>query len=159
MKNLLLFALFFFGSATVMAQELSDHAIGLRFGDNNGIGGELSYQKKLSSQNRVEIDLGWRNSNSVDAIKLIGLYQWVWEIDGSFNWYAGVGAGVGSWKTNSKIANDKDLFVVAAGDIGIEYNFEIPLLISLDFRPEIGGVGYYENRYGSDIALSLRYRF
>ncbi len=26
----------------------------------------------------------------------------------------------------------------AAGDIGIEYNFDIPLQLSLDFRPEIG---------------------
>jgi hypothetical protein len=38
----------------------------------------------------------------------------------------------------------KHLFF-AAGDIGIEYNFDIPLLISLDFRPEFGGSGYYNN--------------
>jgi hypothetical protein len=44
-------------------------------------------------------------------------------------------------------------FVFAAGDIGIEYNFDIPLLISLDFRPEIGD-GYYKNNYGSDVALA-----
>jgi hypothetical protein len=25
------------------------------------------------------------------------------------------------------------------------------LLISLDFRPEIGGNGYYKNNYGSDV--------
>jgi hypothetical protein len=44
-------------------------------------------------------------------------------------------------------------------DIGIEYNFDIPLLISLDFRPEFGGNGYYKNNYGSDIALGLKYQF
>ena len=44
-------------------------------------------------------------------------------------------------------------------DIDIEYNFPIPLLISLDFRPEFGGSGYYKNNYGSDVALSLRYQF
>jgi hypothetical protein len=24
------------------------------------------------------------------------LYQWVWNIDGGFNWYAGVGGGLGT---------------------------------------------------------------
>jgi hypothetical protein len=28
-------------------------------------------------------------------------------------------------------------------------------LISLDFRPEFGGNGYYNNNYGSDVALGL----
>jgi len=51
--------------------------------------------------------------------------------------------------------------VFAAGDIGIEYNFDIPLLISLDFRPEIGfGDELYDNNdLGLDIALGLRYQF
>ncbi len=141
------------------AQEISKNALGLRFGDNDGFGGEISYQRALSSNNRLEADLGWRNSNNVDAFKLTGLYQWVWNIDGGFNWYAGVGAGVGSWKIDNKNVNDSGSFVFAAGDIGIEYNFDIPLLISLDFRPEFGGSGYFKNNYGSDIALALRYQF
>jgi hypothetical protein len=28
------------------------------------------------------------------------LYQWVWNIDGGFNWYAGVGGGVGNYSHN-----------------------------------------------------------
>jgi hypothetical protein len=159
MKKIALLSVFIICSMEVFSQEISENAIGLRFGDNNGFGGEISYQKKLNDQNRLEIDLGWRNSNNIDAVKLIGLYQWVWKIEDSFNWYAGVGAGIGSWKTSNDTNSDKDLFVVASGDIGIEYRFDIPLLISLDFRPEIGAAGYYENRYGSDIALALRYRF
>ena len=59
----------------------------------------------------------------------------------------------------SKVGRRFGSFVFAAGDIGIEYDFDIPLLISLDFRPEFGGSGYYENNYGSDIALGLRYQF
>jgi hypothetical protein len=54
---------------------------------------------------------------------------------------------------------NSDTFVFAAGNIGIEYDFDIPLLISLDFRPEFGGNGYYENNYGSDVALALKYQF
>ena len=145
------------------AQKISENALGLRLGDNDGFGAEVSYQRALGSSNRLEVDLGWRNSKHVDAIKLAGLYQWVWNIDQGFNWYAGVGGGLGSWRydyrDNGKDYKDNGTFAFLAGDIGIEYNFDIPLLISLDFRPEFGGNGYYENNYGSDIGLSLRYQF
>ncbi|WP_309642574.1 hypothetical protein [Flavobacterium sp.] len=141
------------------AQKISENALGLRLGDNDGFGAEISYQRALGKSNRIEADLGWRNSKHVDAVKLAGLYQWVWNIDGGFNWYAGVGGGLGSWRYDHDGYKDNGTFVFAAGDIGIEYDFDIPLLISLDFRPEFGGSGYYENNYGSDIALGLRYQF
>lgn len=141
------------------AQKISENALGLRLGDNDGFGAEVSYQRALGSANRLEADLGWRNSRNVDAIKLTGLYQWVWNIDGNFNWYAGAGAGLGSWRINKNGYSDSGTFVFAAGDIGIEYDFDIPLLLSLDFRPEFGGSGYYENSYGSDIAISVRFQF
>ena len=141
------------------AQKISENAIGLRLGDNDGFGAEVSYQRALGSSNRFEADLGWRNSKHVDALKLAGLYQWVWNIDGGFNWYAGIGGGVGSWRYERYGDKDNGSFVFAAGDIGIEYDFDIPLMVSLDFRPEFGGSGYYENNYGSDIALGLRYQF
>ena len=45
--------------------------------------------------------------------------------------------------------------------IKIEYNFNIPLLLSLDFRPEVGLVGYdgFDNDFDFDIALGIRYQF
>ncbi len=148
------------------AQEISKNALGLRLGDNSGFGGEVSYQRGLSSNNRLELDLGWRNRNDFNnngyddkAIKLAGLYQWVWNIDGGFNWYAGVGGGLGSYSYDYNNNHYSDTFAFAAGDIGIEYNFDIPLMISLDFRPEIGGSGYYNNNYGSDVALGVRFKF
>ena len=164
MKKLLFAAFLTLGLAwNGQAQKISENALGLRLGDNDGFGAEVSYQRALGSSNRLELDLGWRNSNRVDAIKLAGLYQWVWKIDGGFNWYAGVGGGLGSWRYEGNKYydedNDRGTFAFLAGDIGIEYDFDIPLLISLDFRPEFGGNGYYENNYGSDIGLSLRYQF
>jgi hypothetical protein len=46
-----------------------------------------------------------------NAIKLTGLYQWVWNIDGGFNWYAGVGGGVGSYSyDNNNTYNDTFVF-------------------------------------------------
>lgn len=144
----------------VQAQDISKNALGLRIGDNDGFGGEISYQRGLSKNNRLELDLGWRDSNHVDAFKLAGIYQWVWNIDGGFNWYAGVGGGVGSWSYDYKGASDSGTFLFAAGDIGIEYNFDIPIQLSLDFRPELYfNDDWREDNFGPDIALGIRYRF
>jgi hypothetical protein len=149
-----------FASLSLSAQEISDHALGLRLGDSDGFGAEISYQKSLSSNNRLELDLGWRDSRNYDAFKLAAVYQWVHPIEGDFNWYYGVGGGLGSVDFAN---NDYDggLFVFAAGDIGIEYNFDIPLLLSLDFRPEIGVAGYddFSDNFDFDIALGIRYQF
>ncbi len=149
---------------TAQSQVPSKNALGLRFGSNDGFGAELSYQRKLSADNRLELDLGIRNGKFIDSFKVTGLYQWVWNIEGGFNWYAGVGGGVGSWNYNDnyKLINDdrNNTFVFAAGDLGIEYNFDVPIQVSLDIRPEFYfSDGYRDNNYGSDIALSVRYRF
>lgn len=167
MKKIILSAIMLIGLAfTAQAQDISKNALGLRFGGNNGFGGELSYQRALGSNNRLELDLGWRNRNNYNnsgyddnAVKLAALYQWVWNIDGGFNWYAGVGGGVGNYNYDFNGDRYSDTFAFAAGDIGLEYNFDIPLLISVDFRPEFGGNGYYKNNYGSDVALALRFQF
>ena len=145
---------------TVNAQEISDNAIGLRLGDSDGFGTEITYQHALGENNRLELDLGWRSGNNWDGFKLAGLYQWVWQLDGSFNWYAGVGGGVGSYSWDNPFPNgdDSETFIFAAGDIGIEYDFDIPLLISLDFRPELG-FGDFRDDIDFDIALGLRYQF
>lgn len=147
---------------SVNAQTISDNAIGLRLGDSDGFGAEVSYQKGLGDNNRLELDLGWRDSKSYSGFKLAGLYQWIWQLDGSFNWYAGVGGGLGSFSIDLPDNQDEtDTFLFAAGNIGIEYDFDIPLLISLDFRPEIGfGDELYDNNdLDFDIALGLRYQF
>lgn len=163
MKKVLLTAIMLVGLAfSSEAQTFSKNAIGLRLGDNDGFGGEISYQRGLSSNNRLELDLGWRNSKDVDAFKLVGLYQWVWNIDGGFNWYAGAGGGVGSWSFNRDGEKANGSFVAIAGDIGIEYNFDFPLQLSLDFRPEIyfgGDYADFRDGFGPDIALGIRYRF
>lgn len=165
MKKLILSAFMLLGLAFgANAQDISKNALGLRLGDNDGFGGEISYQRGLSKNNRLELDLGWRSSNKVDAFKLAGLYQWVWNIDGGFNWYAGVGGGLASWSFDAPKDYDGDdsgTAIFAAGDIGIEYNFDIPLQLSLDFRPELyfNSDDWREDNFGPDIALGIRYRF
>lgn len=155
--------LFLFATIMMSAQDISDHALGLRLGDSDGFGAEISYQKSMGRYNRAEFNLGWRDSRNFDAFKLSGVYQWVHQLDGSFNWYYGVGGGLGSVQfDNDLVGNDNDgVFVFAAGDIGVEYDFNIPLLLSLDFRPEIGILGYdgFDNGFDFDIALGIRYQF
>ena len=144
------------------AQNSSKNAIGLRLGDNDGFGGEVSYQRSLSKNNRLEFDLGWRTSKYVGAAKLAGLYQWVWSIEKGFNWYAGVGGGVGSWSYNRNGINDNGVILFVAGDIGIEYNFKkAPIQLSLDLRPElyVNSYGYRDNNFGPDLGLGVRYKF
>lgn len=166
MKKALVFSIVAFAAMLSMnAQEISKNAIGLRLGDNDGFGGEVSYQRGIGDNNRIEADLGWRNSNHVDAVKLVGLYQWIWNIDGGFNWYVGAGAGLGSWSYDNDFpgndADDSGSFALVAGDIGIEYNFDFPLLLSLDFRPELyfNSGDWARDNFGPDIALGVRYQF
>lgn len=168
MKILKLTALFLFiGILSGYSQEISNHALGLRLGDSDGFGAEISYQKSVGTANRFEANLGWRDSNYFDAFKLSGLYQWVMPIEGDFNWYYGFGGGLGNVDfatvpgNNGAFTPDGGLFVFAAGNVGIEYNFDIPLLISLDVRPELGLLGYdnFSNTFDFDIALGIRYQF
>ncbi len=154
MKNLIFLSIILAGFAA-HSQTISKNALGLRIGDNDGFGGEISYQRYLQENNRLEFDLGWRDSNNVDAFKLVGLYQWVFPIEGDFNWFVGAGAGIGSFDAGE---ND-GIFALVAGDIGVEYNFEFPLILSLDFRPELGFNNDYSDDLGLDIALGIRYQF
>ncbi|MFD0836403.1 outer membrane beta-barrel protein [Mariniflexile aquimaris] len=159
MKKLLLFSIALLGfTFASSAQSISENAIGLRLGDSDGLGAEISYQHALGSSNRLELDLGWRNGNNYSAYKLTGLYQWVFPLDGDFNWYVGAGGGLASYSGKSNSIYDDQTSFFVAGDIGIEYNFDIPLMLSLDFRPEIGNNDYINNTV-FDIALGIRFQF
>lgn len=59
MKKLIVTALVLIGSGfTAQSQEISKNVLGLRLGDNNGFGTEISYQRGLSDNNRIEANLG-----------------------------------------------------------------------------------------------------
>jgi len=161
LKTLFSLLIFIFVLNFSHAQEVSENAIGLRIGDGDGFGTEVSYQRALGDNNRLEIDLGIRSGDDYDGFRLTGLYQWVWSIDGNFNWYAGAGGGVANYDYDDDIPgfdDDGETFIYAAGQIGIEYNFDIPLMLSLDTRPTIG-FGDFNNDLDFDIALGVRYQF
>ena len=145
----LLISSFGFANAQTSGAQSEKNAIGLRI----GWGAEASYQRFLNNGNRIEADLGldWGG-----GINVAGTYQWVFDLSAlspGFNWYVGPGVALGLW--------DKNFAVGIIGSIGIEYNFAIPLQLSLDWRP-----GFYLNTGNSNFnfgytgfALGVRYRF
>ena len=167
----LLIAMLFLVTASTSAQEIASSTIGLRLGDSDGFGAEISYQKSIGRYTRAEVNLGYRDSREYDGVKAVVILQWVHNISGGLNWYYGFGGGAGSAKfealpdpnnNNNIVQPEGGLFVLAAGDIGIEFNFDnLPLLISLDIRPEIGILGYqsFDDKFDFDVGLGLRYQF
>lgn len=115
-------------------------------------GAEVSYQHSYGSD-FVEADLGlFRN-----GFYLTGVYDFVFASEGNFNFYGGPGAQAGFYSTddNGDSVTKMDFGVV--GQIGMEYNFSLPISVSLDWRPGIsltgGGIGW------QGFALGVRYRF
>ncbi len=152
MKKLFLaFALLM--TVTLVAEaQTNDKAIGIR----GGWGTELSYQQPLSGATRLEVDLGlpgWKYS----GIVLTGVHQWLWNIDGGLDWYAGLGAQVGSIRWDK--GETTGIGLGLAGQLGIEYNFPIPLQLSLDWRPTWYVVPSGKPFGYEGVALGLRYRF
>lgn len=158
MKKIILSVIMILGLVSItQSQEIAKNALGIRPGTNNGFGVETSYQRGLSDNNRLEFNLGWRDVRDYHAIKGLALYQWVWNLDGNFNWYAGAGCGVASWDYDD---DDSGVSVLATGDIGIEYGFkEFPLLLSIDVRPEIGSGNYDDNNFELDLGLGIKFKF
>jgi len=152
MKKMFFAFLLLLSIAGSVNAQVDGKAIGIRF----GYGGEISYQQPLGNANRLELDLGLDHY----GFGLSGVYQWVWDLstlaDG-FNWYAGFGAAVGSFDFDSNNGS-RALNVGLLGQVGIEYNFNIPIQLSLDYRP-----GFYflngSNPTYDGICLAARYRF
>ncbi|MCQ2275103.1 MAG: hypothetical protein MJZ86_09960 [Bacteroidales bacterium] len=103
-------------------------AIGVRFGGGAGYGAELSYQKGLGS-NRLEFDLGVSNFGGNDMeFNLAGAYHWSFNIVDNLNWYVGPGL-------NLDYCSNHGFGLGICGQIGIEYRFSFPLMVSIDARP------------------------
>lgn len=152
MKKLFFIAILALGISAFATAQTNDKAIGLR----GGWGTELSYQQPLSGSTRLEVDLGlpgWKYS----GIVLSGIHQWVMNIDGGLDWYAGLGGQVGSirWDKNESSGIGLGL----AGQIGIEYNFPIPLQMSLDWRPTWYLIPSGKPFGYEGVAFGIRYRF
>ncbi|HEY6913429.1 MAG TPA: hypothetical protein VI413_02045 [Paludibacter sp.] len=163
MKKIILTLALVLSIAGAVSAQADGQSIGLRLGYPT----ELSYQKALSNSNRLELGLGFRSygygvGSNYSRISLSGVYQWVWDLSSladGFNWYAGVGASVGYYSYSYMNYTYSALPVSILGQVGIEYNFNIPIRLSLDYRPAFQLNGNGNGFVGDGIALGVRYCF
>ena len=127
------------------------NAIGVR----GGYGAEVSYQRYVVPQGRIEGTVGVNRY----GFSIEGMYQWMFDFPAStagiWQWYAGGGLGTGVW-TNPNFDGGFTLGVLA--QVGLEYTFNFPLILSIDYRPGI----YFIPGTSFDwtgMAISARYCF
>ena len=117
--------------------------IGIRFGEganNVALDGVFA----LGEFNRVHGNVNFGSGVGIDLLWDF-LYRPV--SDSGLNWYVGVGP--------SLVINDPFFFGVA-GEIGLEYRFDFPLSLSIDWRPTLWIVSDTDFR-ADFFGLNLRY--
>ncbi|MCI2082411.1 MAG: porin family protein [Bacteroidales bacterium] len=144
--------------AVMAAGNAQPRAIGVRL----GYGADFSYQQSASRNNMWDITVGGEGKVWDDTkgywLSASFMYDWVWNIQGGFNWYAGPGFGIGLGM--GSYSDDEGTYAInVGGQIGIEYEFaSLPLNLSLDYRPMYNVLGTNgDNLYYA--ALGIRYRF
>lgn len=138
-------------------------ALGIRINGGTLLDAEISYQVMLNDDdNRIEADLGFGGGSYFNVLKFSGIYQWVFELEYPLLWYAGLGASAGFWSYDEDFVtpnDDSGLFMNLAGQVGCEYTFEVPIQISLDFKPEFGILNKYNTGFDGGVGLGIRYKF
>ena len=155
MKKLCLFL--FLSVASVSVVMAQPRSIGLRLGGNQ----ELTFQQYVNSEsNFVQLDAG---SFYFRGLQVTVTYNWLSHSlnNPNFSVYGGLGAALGyNWGDNAwyhplRFADKNDpayavkwanrvgvqryFFTGVVGHLGIEYKFDdVPISISLDYRPLIG---------------------
>lgn len=182
-KNLLMIAVM--AILSIAAAVAQPRAVGAQL----GYGIEFSYEHSLGN-NFLSVDAGFPGlfTNHTIGVEGVVTYNWLNPFGadfpsvskGDWNWYMGVGAGLGAYMHDERVADHhaywhNHFFLGAAGRIGFEYNFWFPLQLSLEWRPVIGptfcsysengnkhsdGVSFnMEGLYMGGLSLGVRYKF
>lgn len=163
MKKLILIStaiiVFVFNATAQMERNL-----GLRLGGNT----EITYQYGFGDGNWADGSLGLgfdkqKDSSFSTSISLTGLYIYSYNFSGSWFLYGGFGGGpefdLTSFKTSSKSIVDIINFKLALM-VGIEYQFDAPVSLFADYRPEMLIIPSKKpdfQLYG--LSVGIRYRF
>ena len=110
-------------------------------------GAELSYQHN-AGPGFFEFDAGLFDK----FVDLTAIYDFNIAPIGPLNFYAGPGVFVDTWP------GENVLHAGLVGQVGLEYTFNFPLQISLDWRPWFNFVDGFHGYY-TGAALGLRYAF
>ena len=160
MKRLILVIIIFF--TTVWGVWAQPKALGLRLGNDC----QLSYEHNVGARTDfLEADLGMQfyygyatGLNAAFAYNFM-VAQPKWSENGQWGFYVGPAVKVGYVGVGG--------YVAVGAQVGLEYEFEFPLQLSIDIRPVVGisseggGVSVYgaDAILGSLPCLSVRYRF
>lgn len=128
-----------------------------------GLEYQLSYEHRVTTHGDfIEMDLGYQllgNGLNVACAYDFMVARPKWTRRGEWGFYIGPAVKVGHLWVGT--------YISAGAQIGLEYNFDFPLQISLDIRPAVGvgivnrSASLYggESVIGACPALSLRYCF
>ncbi len=131
-------------------------------------GFEASYQHSLSD-NFIQADLGFNYGYYGRGLTLAGTHNWVlcqpkWTSVGTWDFYAGVGAGLGLDFGGYYYGGSGARFGIGAvGNVGLSYTFKFPLQLAVEERPILGisfgrgGAGFWGTTWYP--ALAVRYAF
>lgn len=135
-------------------------AVGARLGGDV----EVSYQHTVGYNNMLDLSAGI-GFGKYSFIGVTGMYDWLfpinqWNYAGNWTFYAGPGVGL-----YGRVYSDggSTFALSIGGQAGIEYAFDFPLNLSIDWRPMINLLGLGSDLGGwghlSGISLGVRYRF
>ncbi len=130
----------------VNAQQLEQAEIGLRFNTSeNPFSIAIDGVYNLSSGNRLHANIGIENGVGFDLI-----HDWV----ATFNnnrliFYPGIGAS---------LYIIDELFLGVTAEFGLEYRFDVPISIGIDYRPTLFLISDLSLQ-SNGIGFNVRYRF
>ncbi len=149
-------------SSSAMAQAGSEKfAIGARIGYGYaGFPVEASFMWGIGPNlNRLEFDLGFHlwhyGSYNYAGLQVTAAYHWRWNIVKGLHWYVGPGANI------STHFSDLPFSLGVGGQIGIEYDFDAPVQLTLDYRPMVNFNPWHNHwgYYNDSFCFGVRYRF
>lgn len=149
-KKTLIIIAFFFTAGLFSANAQSVGELGLRWGNVTGGDFALDGIVGLGEFSRIHANVSFGGNGPTD-FGIDAIWDFIYRPLGgeAFMWYAGAGPFLGFG----------DIFSLGvAGEIGLQYNFQIPLSISLDYRPAFRLVEDTDFDSGG-FGLNIRYRF
>lgn len=137
---------------------------GLRFGFTST---EFQYQHFFGYTSFLEVDLGVDRVGD-DGFKASATYNWEfahpsWSF-GAWTWYMGPGATIGYVCAKTKMDPTPGFMIGGSLQLGCECEFDFPIAISADVRPQFGyqfreGTFYDAGLLGLIPTLSVKYKF
>lgn len=149
-KKALLIAVFFVTAGMMSANAQSVGELGLRWGDVTGGDVAVDGIIGLGQFSRIHANVSFGGNGATD-FGVDAIWDFIYRPLGgeAFNWYLGAGPFLGF--------GDKFSLGVA-GEIGLQYTFNFPMSLSIDYRPSFRLVEDTDFNAGG-FGLNIRYVF